>query len=74
MIKVVAEIFNKDPKKITRKTEFVQDLHAKSMDIVELIAGVEEEFDIPVIQGQVMQNKTVGDAIDWMEKKLAQMK
>ena len=74
MKKVVAEIFNKKVTEISRDTDFVADLHAKSIDIVELIAGVEEEFKIPVVQGQVMRNRTVGEAIDWMDKKLKEMK
>ena len=72
MKKVVAEVFGKDVSEISRETDFVQDLHAKSIDIIELIAAVEEEFGIPVIQAQVMKNKTVGMAIDWMKQKLKQ--
>ena len=74
MKKVVAEIFHVPPSKLSRKTDFVGDLHAKSVDIVELIAGVEEEFGFPVIPGQVMANKTVGEAIDWATKKLKEQK
>jgi acyl carrier protein len=74
MKKVVAEVFGKDITEISSETEFIQDLHAKSIDIVELIAAVEEEFGIPVIQAQVMQNKSVGMASDWMKGKLKQAK
>lgn len=73
MIKVVSEVFNKKPSELSRETEFVQDLHAKSIDIVELIAAVEEEFEIPVIQAQVMKNKNIGMAVEWMKEKLETM-
>ena len=73
MKKVVAEVFDKDISEISRNTDFIQDLHAKSIDIVELIAAVEEEFGLPVIQAQVMKNRTVGNTIDWMEKKLKEI-
>lgn len=74
MKKVVAEIFGKKSSQISRDTDFVADLHAKSIDMVELIAGVEEEFKIPVNQGECIKNQTVGQAIDWMNKKLKEMK
>ncbi len=74
MKKVVADVFGKKPSEISRDTEFIADLHAKSIDIVELIAACEEEFEVPVIQGQVMKNKTVGEASDWMEKTLKKVK
>lgn len=74
MKKVVAEVFGKEPSELSRDTDFIADLHAKSIDIVELIAACEEEFQVPVIQAQVMKNKTVGDAADWMEKTLKKVK
>lgn len=70
MKKVVAEVFGRKPSELSRETDFVADLHAKSIDIVELIAGVEDEFKVPVNLGTVMKNKTVGDAIVWMENVL----
>lgn len=74
MKKVVAEVFGKKPSQLSRDTDFVADLHAKSIDIVELMAGVEDEFKIPMNPAECARNKTIGQAIDWMNKKLKEMK
>ncbi len=67
--KVVAEVFGVSGKKLTRKTDFVDDLHAKSMDIVELLAALELEFGFRIPQRDVRQNKNLGQAIDYMYDK-----
>lgn len=67
--KVVAEVFNVSPDKLKPETSFVDDLHAKSMNIVELLAALEIEFGFRVPQRDVRQNKTVGQAIDYMYEK-----
>jgi acyl carrier protein len=64
--KVVADVFNISPKKLTLKTSFVDDLHAKSINIVELLAALEIEFGFRVPQRDVRANKTVGDAVEYM--------
>lgn len=72
--KVVADVFNVSEKKLKPSTDFVDDLHAKSMDIVELLAALEMEFGFRVPQRDVRQNKTVGQAIDYMYKKAKKFK
>lgn len=67
--KVVADVFDVSEKKLKRSTSFVDDLHAKSMNIVELLAALELEFGFRVPQRDVRQNKTVGQAIDYMAEK-----
>jgi acyl carrier protein len=64
--KVVSEVFGVSPGKLKPGTSFVDDLHAKSIDIVELLAALEIEFNFRVPQRDVRQNKTVGQAIDYM--------
>lgn len=70
VVTVVADIFNEDPKDVTRDTEFVADLNAKSMDIIALLAALEGEFGFPISAADVRQNKTVGEAADWIEREL----
>lgn len=70
LIAVVADIFDEDPKEIDRGTEFVADLQAKSMDIIALLAALEGEFGIPISSSDVRQNKTVGEAADWISQEL----
>ncbi len=72
--KVVADVFNVSEKKLTEKTNFIDDLHAKSMEIVELLAALELEFGFRIPQRDVMQNKTMKQAIDYMYKKAKKFK
>ena len=72
--KVVSDVFRVPKDKITRETDFVGDLHAKSMEMVELLAALELEFGFRVPQGEVRENKTVGQAIDYMFEKAKKLK
>ena len=72
--KVVSEVFRVSEDKLKRETDFVDDLHAKSMQMVELIAALELEFGFRIPQREVRENKTVGQAIDYMYKKTKQFK
>jgi acyl carrier protein len=67
--KVVADVFGVSPGKLKDTTHFIDDLHAKSIDIVELLAALEMEFGFRVPQRDVRQNKTLKDAVDYMYKK-----
>jgi len=72
--KVVADVFGVSGKKLTDKTSFVDDLHAKSIDIVELLAALELEFGFRVPQRDVRQNKTLKQAVDYMYEKAKKVK
>ncbi len=67
--KVVADVFHISEKKLTESTDFVDDLHAKSMDIIELLAALELEFGFRIPQAEVRKNRTLKQAIDYMYKK-----
>ena len=64
VIKEVARIFKKDINQLTRETRFVEDLDAKSLNIVELVAVLENKFEIMIPYGQTRRRKTLGEAID----------
>ena len=68
--KIVAKIFEVDTKDITRDTRFVEDLLAKSLQIIEMIAMMEDEFNIEVDDSRARGNRTVGQAIDYVEELL----
>jgi len=72
--KVVSEVFNVSPAGLARETSFVDDLHAKSLNIVELLAALEIEFGFRIPQRDVRQNKTVGEAMDYMYEKAKHFK
>jgi len=62
---LIAKKFNIAEGQITKETEFIKDLGADSISLVELIADIEMEFDLDTIPETVAQNiKTVGDAYD----------
>lgn len=59
---IISEVLNVDVDEITPDTAFVDDLGADSLDIFQIIIGVEEEFDIEIPQEKVEKIVTVGDA------------
>lgn len=71
---VVADVFNVKAGSLKGSTSFVDDLHAKSISIVELLAALELEFGFRIPQRDVRQNKTVGQAIDYMYDKAKEFK
>ena len=46
--KIIAEVLNVDPEEITPESTFMDDLGADSLDVYQIIMGIEEEFDIEV--------------------------
>lgn len=60
---------NKD--QLIRKTSFVNDLYADSLDTVELIMKLEEEFDIAIPDDETEKILTVGQAVDYISSALA---
>ena len=61
---IIAEVLNIDADSITEDTTFVDDLGADSLDIFQIIMGIEEEYDIELDNESVEQIQTVGDAVD----------
>ena len=61
---IIAEVLNVDPEEINLDTTFVDDLGADSLDVFQIIMGIEEEFDIEV-PAEVAENiKTVEEAVE----------
>ena len=68
---LVAEQFAKEPEEITLNTAFEGDLGADSVDLVELVMAMEEEFEIGETQEEELAElKTVGDAVNYIADKL----
>ena len=65
--KIVAEQLGVDKEKITRESNFVNDLGADSLDTVELVMELEEEFDINIADEAAEKIQTVGEAISHIE-------
>ena len=68
---LVAEQFAKDPDEVTMDTSFEEDLGADSVDLVELVMAMEEEFEVGETQEEDLAGlKTVGDAVNYVASKL----
>lgn len=61
---IIGEVLNIDPDIITADTTFVDDLGADSLDIFQIIMGMEEEYDIELESEAAEQIRTVGDAVE----------
>lgn len=66
---LVAEQFAMEPEEVTMETSFEEDLGADSVDLVELVMAMEEEFEIGETQEEDLSGlKTVGDAVNYTRK------
>ncbi|GAA8930144.1 acyl carrier protein [Helicobacter pylori] len=64
---VIAEQLNVDAAQVTPETEFVKDLGADSLDVVELIMALEEKFGIEIPDEQAEKIVNVGDVVKYIE-------
>ena len=62
--KIIVDVFNVDENEITMDTTFIDDLGADSLDVFQIIMGLEEEFDIEIPNEQAEKIVTVGDAVE----------
>jgi len=61
---VIAEVLNVDPEEITMESTFVDDLGADSLDVFQIIMGIEEEFDIEIPAEKAEKISTVEEAVE----------
>jgi len=62
--KIITEVLNVDASEISMDTTFVDDLGADSLDVYQIIMGVEEEFDIEISEESAESIVSVADAVD----------
>lgn len=67
---IIAEVLNVEAEDITMATTFVDDLGADSLDVFQIIMGIEEEFDIEIPQEAAEHIVTVGDAVEQIKNAL----
>jgi len=67
---IIAEVLNVDADEITMETTFVDDLGADSLDIFQIIMGIEEEFDVEIQNEDAEKIVTVADAVDQIKNAL----
>lgn len=62
--KVIAEVLNVDPEEIKMETTFTDDLGADSLDVFQIVMGIEEEFDIEIPAEEAEKISTVEEAVE----------
>ena len=70
IISLISEQFNVDEDGINLDTSFRDDLNADSLDLVELVMALEEEYGLEIEDEEVEMIKTVGDAANYIKKAL----
>ena len=68
--KIIAEVLNVDEDESTMDTTFVDDLGADSLDVFQIIMGIEEEFDIEIENEEAEKIVTVSDAVEQIKNAL----
>ena len=66
--KIISEVLGVDEDSVTMETTFVDDLGADSLDVFQIIMGIEEEFDIEIANEDAENIVTVGDAVEQIKK------
>lgn len=70
--KIVIEKLGVKPEEVTNEARFIDDLGADSLDTVELIMALEEQFGVEVPDEEAEKLTTVGKAIEYIEKKVSE--
>lgn len=68
--KIIADQLSMEQSKIKADTSLKEDLQADSLDIVEIIMSIEDEFEIQVDDDDALAFKTVGDVVEYIEKNI----
>ncbi len=69
--KIITEVLNVDESEITMDTKFIDDLGADSLDVYQIIMGVEEEFDIEIDADEAETIVTVADAVEQIKNAIS---
>jgi acyl carrier protein len=68
---IIAEVLNVDEDTITMESTFLDDLGADSLDVFQIIMGIEEEFEVEIPNEAAEVIVTVGDAVEQIKKAIA---
>ncbi len=67
---IIVDMLEVDEEELSMNARFIEDLSADSLDIVELVMAMEEEFDLQIPDEDAEQIQTVGDAVNYIKKNL----
>ena len=65
---IIADVLNVDPNEVTMETTFADDLGADSLDVFQIVMGIEEEFDIQIEAEEAEHIVSVEDAVEANQK------
>ena len=66
--KIIVDLLQVSEDNVTLESHFIDDLGADSLDLVELIMGIEEEFNIEIPDGEAEKVVTVGDVVEYIKR------
>lgn len=69
---IIVEVLNVDETEVTMESTFIDDLGADSLDVFQIIMGIEEEFDIEIPNEEAERIVTVGDAVEQIKKAVSE--
>lgn len=69
---IIVEVLNVDETEVTMESAFIDDLGADSLDVFQIIMGIEEEFDIEIPNEEAEKIVTVGDAVGQIKKAVSE--
>ena len=64
---IIAEVLNIDAEEISMDSTFIEDLGADSLDVVELVMAMEDEFDMEIDEDEAENISTVGDVVEYIK-------
>ena len=68
---IIADVLSIDASEITMESTFIDDLGADSLDVYQIIMGIEEEFEIEIANEEAEKIATVGDAVEQIKNAIA---
>jgi len=69
---IIVEVLNVDETEVTMESTFIDDFGADSLDVFQIIMGIEEEFDIEIPNEEAEKIVTVGDAVEQIKKAVSE--
>ena len=69
---IIVEVLNVDENEVTMESTFIDDLGADSLDVFQIIMGIEEEVDIEIPNEEAEKSVTVGDAVEQIKKAVSE--
>lgn len=69
---IIVEVLNVDENEVTMESTFIDNLGADSLDVFQIIMGIEEEFDIEIPNEEAEKIVTVGDAVEQIKKAVSE--